>query len=417
MLKVATDCSGIGSPEQALKNLNIPHEVVFACEKDKYARQTYLANFEPAQMFDDMTTRDNSNPNLYSDLYIAGIPCQAFSLAGKRLGELDPRGLLFYNFYDYVKQQQPKYFIIENVKGLLSDNSGRTFNTWLELLAETVNNQYLGFPHEDSLMYNLHWTVLNTKDFGIPQNRERVFIIGIRGDLPNKFSFPKGEPLTKKLKDILETNVDEKYYLSEKMMNYFFTRKDNFNAGKLNLKTGEDVASTITRSSSSLDISDNLIVVNDKGKLREVDNVTCIDSNYHKGVDNHAQRTLVIDRHTKKNILVSKETRTDEAKAQRRKNIKSGLGDTNDFRAKQIEFKDQPYMNCLQTNLTNDNLLLELDLSDSVKIRKLTPLECFRLQGFPDSYNKPVSDTQLYRQTGNSITVSVIQAILNNLLK
>src|SRR3990172_4736187 len=160
MLKIGTDCSGIGSPEQSLKNLNIAHEIVFACDIDKYARETYLANFKPLQMFEDMTTRDNSPSELCVDLYIAGISCQPFSLSGKRLGELDPRGLLFYNFYDFVQKQKPKYFIIENVPGLLSSNGGKTFQSWLTLLSKTVNGQY-SMPHEDSLLYNVHWTVLN----------------------------------------------------------------------------------------------------------------------------------------------------------------------------------------------------------------------------------------------------------------
>jgi DNA (cytosine-5)-methyltransferase 1 len=111
-IKIATVCSGIGSPEQALKELDIPHEISFACEIDKYARQTYLANFTPNQMYTDLTAEEWDKPEQYSDLFIGGIPCQAFSLAGKRLGELDKRGLLFYDFYRYVKNQQPKVFII-----------------------------------------------------------------------------------------------------------------------------------------------------------------------------------------------------------------------------------------------------------------------------------------------------------------
>lgn len=103
MLKVATVCSGIGAPEQAIKNLNIPHKVVFGCEIDKYARQTYEANHEAENMYSDMTKENWDKPEQYSDLFIGGIPCQAFSLAGKRLGELDPRGLLFFDFYRYVK--------------------------------------------------------------------------------------------------------------------------------------------------------------------------------------------------------------------------------------------------------------------------------------------------------------------------
>jgi DNA (cytosine-5)-methyltransferase 1 len=214
-MKIATVCSGIGSPEQALKELGIPHKIAFACEIDKYARQTYLANFTPNQMYTDLTAEEWDKPEQYSDLFIGGIPCQAFSFAGKRLGELDKRGLLFYDFYRYVKNQQPKVFIIENVKGLLSDNNGITFQNWCALLGRSMNTHVNMFNNEDSLLYNLHFKVLNSKDFGVPQNRERVFLVGIRNDLPNTFRFPIGERLTKRLKDILEPEVDEKYYLSD----------------------------------------------------------------------------------------------------------------------------------------------------------------------------------------------------------
>ncbi len=195
VLKVATVCTGVGSPEQAIKNIGVKHEIVFACEIDKFARQTYLANFSPKMMLEDMTKEQWNDKNQYADLFIGGIPCQAFSLAGKRLGELDPRGLLFYDFYRYVQKQQPRYFIIENVKGLLSDNQGRTFRNWINLLGKSENGNAFFFPHEDSLMYNLHWKVLNTKNYGLPQNRERIFLIGIREDLPNDFNFPKEKPL------------------------------------------------------------------------------------------------------------------------------------------------------------------------------------------------------------------------------
>jgi len=216
MIKVSTFCSGIGAAEQALNNLNIEHEVVFACEKDKYAKLSYLANHSCNQMIDDMCVPDYIGEQYYSDLNVSGIPCQSFSLAGKRLGELDPRGLLFYDFYRWCKNQQPKVFIIENVKGLLSDNKGKTFQNWLLLLGRSVNSHEQMFIHPDSLEYNLHYTVLNSKNFGVPQNRERVFIVGIRKDLPNDFRFPIGWKLDKRLRNVLETEVAEKYYLSEK---------------------------------------------------------------------------------------------------------------------------------------------------------------------------------------------------------
>ena len=220
MLKVSTFCSGIGSPEVAIKNLGIEHEIIFAAEINKYARETYLANHSTKKMINDMTIPYYEGDEWYSDINISGLPCQAFSLAGKRLGELDARGLLFYDFYRYVKNQQPKYFIIENVKGLLSMDKGNVFNNWKALLGQSENGTAFLHTHEDSLMYNLHWKVLNTKNYGLPQNRERVFLIGIRKDLPNDFVFPKEIPLELRLKDLLEENVDEKYYLSEKTTEY-----------------------------------------------------------------------------------------------------------------------------------------------------------------------------------------------------
>ena len=131
MLKVSTFCSGVGSPEQAIKNLGIEHEVVLTAEIDKYARQTYLANHHTNKMINDMTAPDYEGEEWYSDINISGLPCQSFSLAGKRSGELDPRGLLFFDFLRYVKNQQPKYFIIENVKGLLSSKSCITYRNTL----------------------------------------------------------------------------------------------------------------------------------------------------------------------------------------------------------------------------------------------------------------------------------------------
>ena len=235
-MKVSTVCSGVGSPEMALRNLGIDHTITFACEIDKYARETYLANHDCETMYQDMTTESWEGEKYYSDLFIGGIPCQSFSLAGKRLGELDPRGLLFFDFLRYVKNQQPKYFIIENVKGLLSDNGGETFQNWIHLLGQSVNGNAFFFPHEDSLMYNLHWQVLNTKDYGLPQNRERVFLVGIRNDLPNSFVFPKGVPLKLRLKDILEYEVEEKYYLSDASINKVLTSDFNQERSRLQEK-------------------------------------------------------------------------------------------------------------------------------------------------------------------------------------
>lgn len=266
-MKIGSQFSGIGAFEQAFKNLGIDHNTVMAVEWDKYARQTYTANFgEPKHFYRDTYDADYENVEQL-DCFLSSPPCQAFSLSGKRLGEKDDRGILFYETYRFIKLNQPKYFIIENVKGLLSIDDGNVFNNWINLLGQSVNGDQFMFPHEDSLMYNLHWQVLNTKDYGIPQNRERVFLVGIRNDLPNNFVFPKPIPLKLRLKDILEDEVDEKFYLSEKMLNYLTTRKDNFNNGKINFKGENDIASCINASSSSLDISDNILKVENIGNV------------------------------------------------------------------------------------------------------------------------------------------------------
>jgi DNA-cytosine methyltransferase len=370
MIKVATVCSGIGSPEVAIDELQIPHEIVFACDIDKYARESYLANFTPGTMYTDMTKESWIGGGYYADLFIGGIPCQAFSLAGKRLGELDKRGLLFYDYYRYVKEQQPKAFIIENVKGLLSDNNGKTFQNWLLLLGDSVNGHHQMFGHPDSLGYNLHHIVLNSKDFGVPQNRERVFIVGIRPDLPNNFRFPAGQRLSLKLKDILEPIVDEKYYLSDKMLSCLVNHSDNMQAAgngfKMNFKNGEDIANTVKANYYKMP-GDADYIQESEPILKEVFH----DPNQHKtnGVvydSDGISRTIKAAAGgggaktgyylvPEEKVLVSKERRTEEAKAERRET------GTNSFRGKEITFEPSDVMNCLQTGLTNDHLIVVPD--------------------------------------------------------
>ena len=421
MLKIATVYSGIGSPEVALKNLGIPHEITFACEIDKYARETYLANHNPKVMYQDMTAESWEGEKYYSDLFIGGIPCQSFSLAGKRLGELDPRGLLFFDFLRYVKNQTPKYFIIENFKGLLSDNDGETFRNWIQLLGQSENGNTFMFPHEDSLMYNLHWQVLNTKDYGLPQNRERVFLIGIRNDLPNDFNFPKTIPLKLRLKDILEDVVHEKYYLSEKMI----TSLQNHQVfNKFNPTEGEGVASCITARLAKMGNADNYIK-----DVVQVGNTNPSGSGMNGNVfsDEGICPTLTTNKGEGIKISIG---------AMRGINSENQSDRTPGVPTQQMLEINENAPKCVQYS--------------NLRIRKLTPLECFRLQGFPDDFfynskyksleesteilrKKPthkarrifsnqerierISNSQLYKQAGNTISVPPIQAILKNLLK
>ena len=479
-LIISSMCTGIGSFEMAMRNLKIPHISRFAIEIDKYAKQTFLANFETETMYDDMTTYDYIGDKWYSDLLVAGVPCQSFSLAGKRLGELDARGLLFYDFYRYVKNQQPKYFIIENVKGLLSMDKGNVFNNWKALLGQSENGTAFLHNHEDSLMYNLHWKVLNTKNFGLPQNRERVFLIGIRKDLPNDFVFPKEIPLELRLKDLLEDEVDEKYYLSDKLINTFLNRPQAKNYPFKPIKdTENEIACCLNARYYKMGATDTYIQldINRKGQnngtktetnateilrllfttvseetIKEwqsyVDSTLqqdgLLQSRMHEesifnksnqnGRNNHSQQSsesTAIE--TKRMLRDLWKRECNRCSPQRRESIKQL------FRQFTKTLSVMPYKSTQSENMhyselqseTQGTWLLRQALSEiqevrksitndtkwAFRIRKLTVLECFRLQGFPDDFVKPVSSSQLYKQAGNSISVPVVENILKILLK
>ena len=175
MIRVGTDCAGIEAPIQALINLKIPFYHVFSCEKDEYCQESIKANYSPHYIYDDITTRNVKDiPDI--DLYVCGFPCQPFSSAGKRRGTREKKGQIFWYCLDVIRIKKPTFFILENVKGLLTIGNGKTFETIIDKLEE------LG-------MYDIHYDVLDTKDYGIPQHRERLFIIGIKSELHHPFSF------------------------------------------------------------------------------------------------------------------------------------------------------------------------------------------------------------------------------------
>ncbi|QDP49408.1 MAG: putative cytosine-specific methyltransferase [Prokaryotic dsDNA virus sp.] len=351
MISIGTDFSGIGSPEQALIKLGVEHESKFACDYDKFAKQSYLANYKPDIFYDDITKR-NHKQTPYVDLYVAGFPCQAFSMAGKREGFDDTRGTLFFDLLQYLNEQKPKYFILENVVGLLSHDRGRTFQTILDCLAKTVNKQYFLTPPEN-LGYHIYYKVLNTKDYGIPQNRERIFIVGFRED-KHSFKFPKKMPLKISLAGVLEKEVDDKYFLSDTMVKGI--AKSNFKERKPLDTTG--ICST----------------------LKIGGDVPCFD------VKGGSMQPYPRDYKQKK--------------------VKRQL---------RFEARNDILANCVLTD-SNSSLVKK-----NKRIRKLTPLECLRLQGFPDSfYDKckedGLSDTQLYKQAGNSMTVDVMAYLIKEIL-
>jgi DNA (cytosine-5)-methyltransferase 1 len=192
MLRVGTDCSGIEAPIQALQNLRIPFRHVFSCEKDEHCMESLVANYTPEHLFSDMTDRDTKKlPDI--DIYICGFPCQPFSNAGYRQGMQDEkgRGNLFWYCLDVIATKMPYYFILENVKGLVTIDNGNTFDTIIKELS--------------SVGYTVYWNVLNTKDYGIPQQRERLYMVGIRSDIKQTFTWPEPKPMKS-----LESFIDDK---------------------------------------------------------------------------------------------------------------------------------------------------------------------------------------------------------------
>ena len=415
-MKVGSDFSGVGAFDQALKRLGINYETVFACDMDKYARDTFIHNYgEPKYYPTNVYEREIPSESL--DIYMTSPPCQAFSLSGKRLGKNDKRGILFFNSHEFIKVNQPRFFIFENVKGLLSDDGGKTFQEWINMLGgKSVNGLPVLFPHDESVPYHLYWKVLNAKHHGVPQNRERVFLIGIRDDVDNSFQYPKDEHLSKRLKDVLEEEVFEKFYLSNERINTISNSKRGIGWTDADKK---DAANCIISGYNKqptdgeyIKIKSNLEKYYLSEKMLELitfkEKTNGEIANLNKG----GERGSVYDSNTDamsclsatdykqpKQIWIA-DYRADEGLRIRKDNISpcmtSSMRDSQEWNPKAG---------------TRNPPLIGYDY----KIRRLTPRECFRLMDFPDTFTWKVSDSQAYKQAGNSIVVNVLYKILKQL--
>ena len=458
MIKVGSDFSGVGAFDQTLKRLGINYETIFACDMDKYARQTYINNYGKPKYYPE-NVYDREIPKYSLDIYMTSPPCQAFSLAGKRKGEYDKRGILFYNSHEFIKKNNPRYFIFENVKGLLSDDGGKTFARWIDYLGgKSVNGNPVIFPHEKSVPYHVYHKVLNAKNYGVPQNRERVFIIGIRDDEDNNFSFPKEIQLTKRLKDVLEENVDEKYFLSEKLLNFFIKHTEKHqakgNGFKFKPKEEESIAQAVTTKAGTRTDDNYLQVKSATSKGYELAEIGEDSINFEHpnsktrrgrvgvGVGVGVSQTLTTSCNQGVAIGAIRGRNIDNPKSR-----ESGLPTT-----QMLEINENGTANCL-TTVQKDNVVIEpiihrignysksnhnassivdnRGISPTVmenhgtvtavntfdyRIRKLTPRECFRLMDFPDDFDfSCVSDSQAYKQAGNSIVVNVLSEIIKKL--
>ncbi len=312
--------AGIGGFRLALQNLK--GKCVFTSEWDKYSKQTYKTNFGEIP-FGDITKPETKNyiPDNF-DVLCAGFPCQAFSIAGRRGGFEDTRGTLFFDVAEIIKKKQPKAIFLENVKGLRNHDKGKTLATILNVLRKDLN-YYVPEPK-----------VLNAKEFGVPQNRERIFIVGFRMDLGiTDFQYPKPTYKSAVLKDILEKEeVSVKYYLST---TYVQTLKNH-------RARHESKGNGFGYEIIPYDGTANAVVCGGMGR----------------------ERNLVLD-----------------------------------------------------YRLTNFKPIT--NISGKVNregIRKMTPREWARLQGFPDTFKIIVSDAQAYKQFGNSVAVPVVQAIAEKII-
>lgn len=312
--------AGIGGFRLALQNLG--GKCVFTCEWDKFSQRTYQSNFGEIPFGDITKDKTKSFVPDNFDVLCAGFPCQAFSIAGKKGGFEDTRGTLFFEVAEIIERKKPKAIFLENVKGLRNHDKGKTLKTILNTLREDLGY----FVPEPK--------IINAKDFGVPQNRERIFIVGFRKDLGiNEFQYP--EPVNKKvdLNDILEVEeVSPKYYLSTQYLKTLKAHKER-HANKGNGFGYE--------------------IISEKGIANAV---VC-------GGMGH-ERNLILD------------------------------------------FK-----------LTNFKPVTKIvGKVNREGIRKMTPREWARLQGFPDDFKIVVSNAQAYKQFGNSVAVPAIQATAQKII-
>lgn len=452
LIKIGGQFSGVGAFDFALDRLGIEYENVYQAEWDKYARQTYLENHSKPKWYveDVYDTPINDIPSL--DIAMFSPPCQAFSLAGKRKGEDDKRGVLFYNSHEFIQVNKPRYFIFENVKGLLSDAKGRTFQIWLDMLGgKSVNGNPVIFPREDATPYHIYYKVLNAKNYGVPQNRERVFIIGIRDDADNNFHWPKALPLTKRLKDVLETKVDEKFYLSDKMISWItqhrekresqndFPMNENGISGcvtaryykcgaedpYIKVKSATKKGYEVATKGDSINLS-NLNSETRRGRVgKEVAQTLDTACNQAvmmgaiRGRNPEAPKSRVVGLPTEQRLELNMNGTSNALTTVQKDNVVvtknyiqydvSGKG----YKSQQDRlYYENGIMCTIPAGRTENKVNV---LLNDFKIRRLTPRECFRLMDFPDTFEFVCSNSQLYKQAGNSIVVNVLAEIIKKL--
>lgn len=352
-IRIATVFSGIGAAEQAFEQLDLPHEIIFACDngerylkedlktiqknienldeneiqkyiEDLYektkkinnVKKSYIANYgdKLGKWYEDIRFLNGKKYKNNIDIIIGGSPCQSFSTYGKRKGLEDARGTLFYDYARIIQEINPKIFIFENVTGLLNHDKGKTW--------DIIKNIF------ESLHYKIYFDVLDAQNYNLPQMRKRLFVVGIRNDINRSFNFPEKKELEHTVDYYLDSYVENKYYLGFKGFRYVTTPDRNEGRARVN---------------------------------RNI--IGCQTANQQ-------------------------------------------FNWTGDFR---VEFPEERHRNDERIYIGN------YDNHEAVA-RKLTPNECLRLMGFKN-FNIVVPDQVMYRQVGNSIAVPVLKEIIKEIIE
>ena len=494
-MKILELFGGIGACSKALERIGVDYEIADYVEIDKYAVKSFNAmhgtNFEPQ----DVTKWDK---DIKVDLIMHGSPCQDFSVAGKNAGgdkNSGTRSSLMYETLRIVEKLKPKYVIWENVKNLLGKKHKHNFDAYQEAMR--------------GLGYRNYYQILNAKDYGVPQNRERVFTVSIRNDIEGDYVFPEKQPLRHKLKDILEDNVDERYYLSDEQVSKI--KLSNFTQERTRIQEGDISQTLLSRDCRGPKCVRESIVIDDynqrvradqdtmgtlttncgvgaprngfkiaepqiidpQGRLKKINepkdysptlraqthgNEPCVlepkevsktvRASGRGSLDKHSWDIVLepqtaleqpVDRDYKKHgkvretqyevkndgvshaLRTNGETLAVEPIKIKTANIK-GYDEASDGDAIDLQYPDSKTRRgrvghgVSKTLMTSD----QMAVVNGYRIRKLTPLECWRLMGFDDADFRKAeqvnSNTQLYKQAGNSIVVNVLEGILKNLL-
>lgn len=349
-IRLATSFSGIGAIEHAFHRLGLNVQLQFAGDIDPDCKRAYLANYplDETRWHDDITTFDAKPFKGQVDLFVGGAPCQAFSMRGKRGGFEDTRGTLFREFARVVIECEPKVFFFENVKGMLNHDRGRTWS----VIKRTF---------EQDCGYQVYFQVLNSKDYGVPQSRERIYCIGFKS--PVDFKYPAPIPLTQTKFDYLDRHIPSNLFLKQKGCN-FVTRSINYE--KSYTQVNGNVALCQKRNQQFNWHGD--FVFHPLAKNEVIDPadqtiypVAAFEESYY--IDSHISR-----------YVLKKES--------------DGLYEMTGAKSCNPSYG---------------------------RYRKLSPRECLRLMGFDDTFNIAVTDTAAYKQSGNSIVVDVLMAILKQM--